>query len=226
MQGRRSCKRACAHPTEPLYSLLMQSLGGSGAAGNPSRSGRDSPQRQPLTFSLRPGTCHSLLTPRAPIRRWDLLPLDATQDGRRQSCPLQPFEDVEQRIGAVPRKALGVFRLHAVPVQEQPGEGRGLCGLDLPPELGQRPSAKGRQDFRISPLSTLRSYAFFSPVSTRTTGRGVHALPSPSPRYCAMTSRGRWVAESQMRWRSRPASSATRSPEMARCAPRFVPTSA
>ena len=75
--------------------------------------------------------------------------------------------------------------------------------------------------------STRRSKAFFAPASTIVTGRGLQVRrPSPPPRYRATSSSGRCVAESPIRWSGRRAASSSRSRVRARCAPRFVPTSA
>ena len=75
--------------------------------------------------------------------------------------------------------------------------------------------------------STRRSKAFLVPASTIVTGRGFHErTPSPPPRKRATSSSGRCVAESPIRWGGRRAISARRSSERARCAPRFVPTTA
>ena len=75
--------------------------------------------------------------------------------------------------------------------------------------------------------STRSSNAFFAPASTIVTGRGRQPFtPSPPPRKRATSSSGRCVAERPIRCSGRRAACSSRSSDSARCAPRFVPTTA
>ena len=90
---------------------------------------------------------------------------------------------------------------------------------------GEGSIASPRRDMSSTGTSTFRSNAFLAPASTIVTGRGFQLRrPSPPPRKRATSSSGRCVAERPIRCGGRRVTSARRSSESARCAPRFVPT--
>ena len=73
--------------------------------------------------------------------------------------------------------------------------------------------------------TTSSSSALVLPASTIVTGRG-RPGPAYPPRKRAISSSGRWVADSPMRWGGRAVTRSSRSSVTARCAPRLVAATA